>query len=104
MNSNDIVECMENFIADYGDADIILDKNGYYHYTNFSVADLNHALRTVNSERINIVLNICNREIERQEVLMRCAEVKDNDMLWLKHHDLQSVYQTIRDILTGDLK
>ena len=104
MNNNNIVDYMENFIIDYGNADIILDKEGHYHYTDFSVADLNYALRAANQERINLVLNICNREVERQEVLMRCAEARDNDSLWLKHYALQGVYQTIRDILTGAIK
>ena len=105
MDRNEIVEYLENFIIDYGNADVILsDREGEYHYTVFSVADLNYVIRTSNQDRINLVLSICNREIERQEVLMRCAEAKDNDALWLRHYDLQGVYQTIRDILTGQLK
>ena len=52
-------------------------------------------------ERVNIVVDMCNREIERQEVLMRCAEHHDNEHEWLKRYDLQGVYMTIRDILKG---
>ena len=105
MNRNEIVAYLENFIIDYGNAEVILNDNrSNYHCTDFSVADLNYVIRTSNQDRINLVLSICNREIERQEVLMRCAEAKDNDALWLKHYDLQGVYQTIRDILTGQLK
>lgn len=105
MDRNEIVEYLENFIVDYGNAEVILsDKRGEYHYTDFSVADLNYIIRTSNQDRINLVLSICNREVERQEALMRCAEARDNDALWLKHYALQGVYQTIRDILTGQLK
>ena len=104
MDRNEIVKYLEDFIIDYGNAEVILsDNRSNYHYTDFSVADLNYIIRTSNQDRINLVLGICNREVERQEVLMRCAEAKGNDALWLKHYDLQGVYQTIRDILTGDL-
>lgn len=51
-------------------------------------------------ERVDIVVNMCNREIERQEVLMRCAEHHDNEHEWLRRYDLQGVYMTIRDILS----
>ena len=52
-------------------------------------------------ERVDIVVNMCNREIERQEVFMRCAEHHDNDHEWLRRYDLQGVYMTVRDILSG---
>ena len=52
-------------------------------------------------ERVNIVIRMCDREIERQEVLMRCAEHHDNDHEWLRRYDLQGVYMTILDILNG---
>ena len=105
MDRNEVKEYLENFIIDYGNAEIILsDKRGEYHYTDFTVADLNYTIRNSNQDKINLVLSICNREVERQEVLMRCAEAKDNDASWLKHYDLQGVYQTIRDILTGEIK
>lgn len=52
-------------------------------------------------ERVNIVIRMCDREIERQEVLMRCAEYHDNDHEWLRRYDLQGVYMTILDILNG---
>ena len=52
-------------------------------------------------ERVDIVVDMCNREIERQEVLMRCAEHHDNEHEWLRRYDLQGVYMTVRDILCG---
>lgn len=55
-------------------------------------------------ERVNLVVNMCNREIERQEVLMRCAEHNGNEHEWLRRYDLQGVYQTIHDILTGNFE
>ena len=55
-------------------------------------------------ERVNIVLNMCNKEIERQEVLMRCAEHHDNEHEWLRRYDLQGVYMTVRDILSDDFE
>ena len=53
-------------------------------------------------ERVNIIVSMCNREIDRQEALMRCAELHDNEHEWLRRYDLQGVYKTIHDILTGD--
>lgn len=55
-------------------------------------------------ERVNIVVDMCNREIDRQEVLMRCAEHHNNEHEWLRRYDLQGVYKTVHDILTGDFK
>lgn len=55
-------------------------------------------------ERVNIVVNMCNREIDRQEVLMRCAEHHNNEHEWLRRYDLQGVYKTIYDILTGNFE
>lgn len=55
-------------------------------------------------ERVNIVVNMCNQEIERQEVLMRCAEHHDNDHEWLRRYDLQGVYMTVRDILSRNFE
>ena len=55
-------------------------------------------------ERVNIVLDMCNREIDRQEVLMRCAEHNDDDYEWLKHFDLQGVYMMVRDILSSNFE
>lgn len=105
MNNEEIVEYLDNFIVDYGNAEIILnDKRGEYHYTDFTVADLNYVIRTSNQDRINLVLSICNREVERQETFMRCAEQNGKDADWVKHYELQGVYMTIRDILTGRLK
>jgi hypothetical protein len=105
MDRNEIVEYLEDFIIDYGNAEVILsDRSGEYHYTDFTVADLNCVIRTSNTDRIELALSICNREIERQETLMRCAEVKDDCHEWLRRYDLQGVYQTIKDILTGQLK
>ena len=102
---NKIVEYLENFIINYGDAKIILeDKKSEYHYADFSVADLNYVIKTSNQDRINLVLSICNKEIERQEVFMKWAEAKSDHTLWLKHYELQGVYQTIKVILTGQLK
>ena len=103
MDRNKIVEYLENFIVDYGNAEIILNKNGYHHYADFTVADLNYAIDTANKDRINLVLSICNREIDRQEMFMRCAKHRNDDVDWVKHYELQGVYMTIRDILTGDL-
>lgn len=105
MDGNEIIEYLKNFIIDYGNADIILnDRRSEYHYTDFTVADLNYITSTANKDRINLVLNICNREIDRQELFMRCAEHRNDDVDWVKHYELQGVYMTIRDILTGDLK
>ena len=53
-------------------------------------------------ERVNLVVSMCNREIERQEVLMRCAEHHNNEHEWLRRYDLQGVYKTIHDILNGN--
>lgn len=53
-------------------------------------------------ERVNIVINMCRSEVDRQEVLMRCAEHHDNEHEWLRRYDLQGVYKTILDILTGN--
>lgn len=103
MDRKEIINYLENFIINYGDAEIILDKNGYHHYTDFTVADLNHVISTANKDRMELVHSICNREVERQEVFMRCAEHRNDDVDWVKHYELQGVYQTIRDILTGDL-
>lgn len=55
-------------------------------------------------ERVNIVVDMCSREIERQEVFMRCAEHHNNDHEWLRRYDLQGVYQTVYDILTGNFE
>lgn len=55
-------------------------------------------------ERVNIVLDMCNREIDRQETFMRCAEHHDNEHEWLKRYDLQSVYMMVRDILSGNFE
>lgn len=55
-------------------------------------------------ERVNIVLDMCNREIDRQEVLMRSAEHNDDDYEWLKRYDLQGVYMMVRDILSGNFE
>ena len=55
-------------------------------------------------ERVNIVLDMCNREIERQEAFMRCAEHYDNEHEWLKRYDLQSVYMMIHNILSGNFE
>ena len=105
MENNKIIEYLENFIIDYGNADIILsDRRSEYHYTGFTVADLNDAIKTSNKDRVNLALSICNREIDRQEMFMRCAEHRNDDVWWVKHYELQGVYMTIRDILSGDLK
>lgn len=53
-------------------------------------------------ERVNIVVNMCSMEIDRQEALMRCAEHHDNEHEWLRRYDLQGVYKTIYDILTDN--
>lgn len=103
MDRKEIIDYLENFIINYGDAEIILDKNGYHHCTDFTVADLNYVISTANKDRMELVCSICNREVERQEVFMRCAEHRNDDVGWVKHYELQGVYQTIRDILTGDL-
>ena len=55
-------------------------------------------------ERVNIVIKMCKREIDRQEALMRCAEHKQNDSEWLRRYDLQGVYTTVLDILTGNFE
>ena len=105
MDNNTIIEYLEKFIIDYGNADIILsDRRSEYHYTDFTVADLSYVISNTNRDRIDLVLSICNREIYRQEVLMRCAEHHGNDADWVKHYELQGVYQTIKNILSGDLK
>lgn len=53
-------------------------------------------------ERVNIVVDMCSREIDRQEGLMRCAEHRNNDHEWLRRYDLQGVYKTVYDILTDN--
>lgn len=53
-------------------------------------------------ERVNIVVSMCRREIDRQEGLMRCAEHYDNEHEWLRRYDLQGVYKTVYDILTDN--
>ena len=104
MDGNKIVEYLENFIIDNGNADIILsDRRSEFHYTDITVVDLNYVIRTANKDRVSLVLSVCNREIERQETLMRCAEQHDDDAEWIKHYELQGVYMTIRDILIGNL-
>ena len=55
-------------------------------------------------ERVKLVVNMCDREINRQEVLMRCAEHYVNEHEWLRRYDLQGVYITVRDILNGDFE
>jgi hypothetical protein len=55
-------------------------------------------------ERVNLVVSICKMEIDRQEALMRCAERRDNDHEWLRRYDLQGVYQTVYNILTGNFE
>ena len=52
-------------------------------------------------ERVNLVINMCDREVKRQEVLMHCAEKKGRDSDWIRHFDLQGMYAQIRDILNG---
>lgn len=105
MEGNKIVEYLENFIINYGNADVILsDRRAEYHYPDFTVADLIYAISSTNKSRIDLVLSICNREIYRQEVLMRCAENHNNDTDWVKHYEIQGVYRTIKDILSGNLK
>ena len=105
MDNNEILEHLENFIINYGNADVILsDIRSEHHYTDFTVADLIYAINSTNKGRIDLVLSICNREIYRQEVLMRCAEHSGKDADWVKHYELQGVYRTIKDIISGDLK
>jgi hypothetical protein len=55
-------------------------------------------------ERVKLVVNMCDREIERHEVFMRCAEHFQNEHEWLRRYDLQGVYKTVRDILNGDFE
>ena len=55
-------------------------------------------------ERVNILVNMCKMEIDRQEALMRCAERRNNDHEWLRRYDLQGVYQTVYNILTGNFE
>ena len=55
-------------------------------------------------ERVNLVVGMCKMEIDRQEALMRCAERRDNDHEWLRRYDLQGVYQTVYNILTGNFE
>ena len=55
-------------------------------------------------ERVNLIISMCEREIDRQEVLMRCAEQHDNDHEWLRRYDLQGVYKTIHNILTDNFE
>lgn len=55
-------------------------------------------------ERVNLVVSMCKREIDRQEVLMRCAEHHQNDHEWLRRYDLQGVYTTVLDVLTGNFE
>ena len=104
MDKNEIIEYLENFITNYGNAEVILsDRRSEYHYTDITVVDLNYVISTVNQDRINLILSICNREVERQKLFMRCAEHRNDDVDWVKHYELQGVYMTIRDILTGSL-
>ena len=53
-------------------------------------------------ERVKIVVDMCNREIKRQETFMACAEKHDNDKDWIKHYELQGLYMNVKDILEGD--
>ena len=48
MDHNDILEFLDNYIVNYGDAEVILrgKRTAEDHYTDFSVADLIYALRT----------------------------------------------------------
>lgn len=55
-------------------------------------------------ERVNLVVSMCKREIDRQEVIMRCAEHHQNDHEWLRRYDLQGVYTTVLDVLTGNFE
>ena len=55
-------------------------------------------------ERVNLVVGMCKMEIDRQEAFMRCAERKGNDHEWLRRYDLQGVYQTVYNILTGNFE
>lgn len=55
-------------------------------------------------ERVNLVVSMCKMEIDRQEVFMLCAERHDNDHEWLRRYDLQGVYQTVYNILTGNFE
>lgn len=55
-------------------------------------------------ERVNLVVSMCKREIDRQEVLMHCAEHNKNDHEWLRRYDLQGVYATVLDVLTGNFE
>lgn len=53
-------------------------------------------------ERVNIVIDMCNREIDRQGTFMRCAEKHDNDKDWIKHYELQGLYMHVKAILDGE--
>lgn len=55
-------------------------------------------------ERVKIVVDMCNREIVRQEVFLCCVEHHDNEHEWLRRYDLQGVYMTIRNILSDDFE
>ena len=55
-------------------------------------------------ERVKIIVDMCNREIDRQESFMRCAEHHRNEHEWVRHYELQGLYMTIRDILNGDFE
>ena len=54
-------------------------------------------------ERVKIVTDMCEREIDRQEVFMRVAEKKDDDKEFIKRYELQGLYKTILDILTDKI-
>lgn len=55
-------------------------------------------------ERVKLVVSMCDREINRQEVFMHCAEHHQNEHEWLRCYDLQGVYITVRDLLNGDFE
>lgn len=53
-------------------------------------------------DRVNVVISICNMEIERQKMFMHLAEHKDKDSDWIRHYSLQNAYENIKHILCGD--
>lgn len=50
--------------------------------------------------RVNIVIDICEREINNQEAFMQLAERHDRQSDWVKHFELRNAYKNIKNILT----
>lgn len=55
-------------------------------------------------EKVNIIIALCNEEIEKYLDLMHLAERNNHEQEWIKLYELYSAYKKIHKILTGNFE